>query len=198
MSIIFKSLIASICVILFLTGFSPHLTGFVEKSLKTSIPNEYRLLQHEKVIYISIKEQKLYIIYNKKVIGDFNISSSKYGVGFEKGSKKTPLGLHYISRKIGEDVPLNGIFKYREFSGEVSVPNHTSYLDKDLITTRILWLSGQEKDNKYSFNRHIYIHGTPEELNIGSPASHGCIRMKNIDVYALFEFVEKGTPVLIR
>lgn len=198
MSIIFKSTITSIFAILFLTGFSSHSSEFFENSTKTAIPNEYQLLQHKKVIYISIKEQKLYIIYNKKVLRNFNISSSKYGVGFEKGSKKTPLGLHYISRKIGDDVPLNGIFKYRKFSGEVSVPNHTAYLDKDLITTRILWLSGQENENKYTFNRHIYIHGTPEELNIGSPASHGCIRMKNTDVYALYEFVEKGTPVLIR
>jgi hypothetical protein len=64
-----------------------------------------------------------------------------------------------------------------------------------------MWLEGGEERNslgaKSSMRRYIYIHGTPDEDLLGEPASHGCIRMRNIDVYALYEFVEEGTPVII-
>ena len=41
------------------------------------------------------------------------------------------------------------------------------------------------------------IHGTPEEESIGEWASHGCIRMFNRDVRALYGMVDRGTPVYI-
>lgn len=41
------------------------------------------------------------------------------------------------------------------------------------------------------------IHGTPEEDSIGTEASHGCIRMFNRDVAALYQLVPKGTAVFI-
>jgi len=46
----------------------------------------------------------------------------------------------------------------------------------DPIVTRIIWLRGREL-NANAFARDIYIHGTPEERNIGLPVSYGCIRM---------------------
>lgn len=192
MSIIFKVKIFSLFAVLILMGFS---NSDVDK--KDSSVNEYKLLEENKVIFVSIKDQKLYVFYKKTVLKEFEISSSKFGVGGDKGSQKTPLGLHYIKNKIGDKVPLNGVLNYREFTGEVSIPNHPNYINKDLITTRILWLSGREEGNKLTYGRHIYIHGTPEEVLIGQPSSHGCIRMRNADVYALYEFVESGTPVYI-
>jgi lipoprotein-anchoring transpeptidase ErfK/SrfK len=199
MSTIFKYNIAPLFLIFLFSGMEINPTfNNSDDNKKIDFHNEYELLQENKVIYISIEKQRLYIFYKQKVIKEFDISSSIYGVGFESGSLKTPSGLHYIKKKIGDDVPLNGIFKYRQYSGEVSIPNHPSYMEKDLITTRILWLSGSDEENEKSYKRCIYIHGTPEEIKIGQPSSHGCIRMKNSEVYALYEFVENGTPVLIR
>ena len=188
-SIAFKSLIILLFSSLFLGSYSP--------SKDDNRPNIIKIRQAEKAIYISSSEQKLYVLYKGQVLKNFEISTSKYGLGFEKGSLKTPTGMHSISKKIGAETPINGIFNYRRYSGKLSIPNHPSYMGKDLITTRILWLSGLEDENKESFQRCIYIHGTPEESYIGQPASHGCIRMRNIDIYAVFEFVEKGTPVYI-
>lgn len=156
------------------------------------------IYSNEKSIIVSVDKQRLYLIYKNEVLKEFPISTSKFGVGFENGSQKTPLGLHYIEEKIGEGVPIHGIFNYRKFSGKVSIPDHPKFIEQDLITTRILWLSGTNPENKLTFKRCIYIHGTPEESKIGEPSSHGCIRMRNIDVYALFEFVDKGTPVYIK
>ena len=43
----------------------------------------------------------------------------------------------------------------------------------------------------------IGFHGTPNEETVGTAASHGCIRMFNEDVLALFSLVEIGTPVTV-
>ncbi len=66
-----------------------------------------------------------------------------------------------------------------------------------MITARILWLSGMESGvneggNVDSHARWIYIHGTADECSLGTPSSHGCIRMHNSDVIALFDKVPIG------
>ena len=48
-----------------------------------------------------------------------------------------------------------------------------------------------------TFARYIYIHGTPDSKPVGEPHSHGCIRMRNADVIALFDRVDTGTLVRI-
>jgi lipoprotein-anchoring transpeptidase ErfK/SrfK len=69
--------------------------------------------------------------------------------------------------------------------------------------TRILWLSGTEigknrLGNVDSMQRYIYIHGTPDNQPMGEPRSHGCVRMRNVDVVKLFNLVEVGAQVVIR
>jgi lipoprotein-anchoring transpeptidase ErfK/SrfK len=44
----------------------------------------------------------------------------------------------------------------------------------------------------------VGIHGTGEDYSIGTPASHGCIRMHVADVIDLFKRVPVGAPVLIK
>ncbi len=48
-----------------------------------------------------------------------------------------------------------------------------------------------------AFRRDIYIHGTPEERNIGRPASYGCIRMRSVDIINLYSQVGPGAQVSI-
>ena len=155
------------------------------------------------ILYASVKRQQLYHIKNNTIIKSYIISTSKYGVGSKEGSNKTPLGLHIIKEKHGKLTPANGIMKGRIFTGDIA----TIYKDKtksktDDITSRILWLEGIEiEKNKGngidSFKRYIYIHGTSEEGFLGTPASHGCIRMKNKEVIELYEKIKIGTLVLI-
>ena len=70
-------------------------------------------------------------------------------------------------------------------------------LGRDPIVTRILWLRGRELQNANAFRRDIYIHGTPEERNIGLPASYGCVRMRSEDVIKLYDMVGPGARVTI-
>lgn len=156
-----------------------------------------------KFIYVSVKYQKLYLIDAQKVVKKYDISSAELGVGNKTNSMQTPLGLHSIKRKIGDNVPLGGLFYSREFSGRIC----TIYTEKvksptDDVTSRIMWLQGEEPGinrgrDVDSYKRYIYIHGTSEEGYIGEPASHGCIRMKNKDVIELYEMIEENIPVII-
>ena len=164
---------------------------------------DYILRDFNEMIFVSIKNQKLYHIKNNKIINNFSISSSKYGTGNKNGSNKTPLGLHKIKEKHGKDVPINGKMVGRIFYNQIAAIYKDATESKtDDITSRILWLEGIEKGKNKgegidSYNRYIYIHGTSEEGKLGTPASHGCIRMKNKDVIDLYNKVEVGTLVLI-
>jgi hypothetical protein len=119
-------------------------------------------------------------------------------------SLKTPTGMHRIAEKIGSDSDINTIFKGRvDTHCQATVVHEPHSQDEDLITSRILWLTGIEEGKNLgegisSYERYIYIHGTPEEGLIGKPVSHGCIRMRNQDVIELFDQVDVDTLVLIQ
>ena len=145
----------------------------------------------------------MYHIKNDSILNEYIVSTSKYGVGNIRGTNKTPLGLHEIKRKIGDEVPINGILNYQKYNQQIAqIYSDTSSSKNDDITSRILWLDGLEKYfNKNgdvdSFNRYIYIHGTSEEGKLGTIASDGCIRMSNSDVVELYDKINVGTKVLI-
>jgi lipoprotein-anchoring transpeptidase ErfK/SrfK len=69
---------------------------------------------------------------------------------------------------------------------------------EDRVQTRILWLAGEEPENANTYDRYVYIHGTNAESRLGTPASHGCVRMSNEDVIDLYDQVPVGTPVVIQ
>jgi len=155
-------------------------------------------------ILIRISEQKLYLLDElEEVIQQYMVSTSKYGVGSEDGSFKTPIGKHCIREKIGELAPQNEVFIGRQTQGVLeNLMAQNIDLPEDIITSRILWLDGMEPGvnqggNLDTHQRYIYIHGTTEEDKIGTPASHGCIRMRNDDVIDLFDQVEEDCEVVI-
>lgn len=163
-------------------------------------------LAHEYSIVVKISEQKLYLVSGNEVSKTYAVSTSRYGTGNRIKSNKTPLGMHRVAEKIGEGAPLGAIFDgKRRYTGETSI----IYIDDTRLSenyelTRIIRLEGmQPKINKGkgidSYKRLIYIiHGTAEEGLIGTPASIGCIRMKNSDVIELFSIVSIGMIVEIK
>jgi lipoprotein-anchoring transpeptidase ErfK/SrfK len=145
-------------------------------------------------IHVFVSGQRLTLLgAGGEVRREYAVSTSRFGVGTEAGSFRTPLGRFEIARKIGEGAALGAVFKGRAPTGETGDASNPD----DLIQTRILWLHGLEAENANTFDRYIYIHGTNHEDEIGTPASHGCIRMRNGDVAELYEIVAEGTPVLI-
>lgn len=152
---------------------------------------------------ISISAQQLAVIDCGQSIRSYPVSTAKNGPGEKRGSECTPTGWHSIRAKIGSGLPLNSVFVGRRATGEIY--NGTLgrlYPQRDWILTRILWLGGLEPGkNRYgevdTCWRYIYIHGTPDEHLVGFPVSHGCIRMKNLDVLDLFNRVETGVKAII-
>lgn len=145
-------------------------------------------------VVVSVKDQKLGIYNEGKLTKQYVISTSKFGLGDQKGSNRTPLGQHEVIAKIGKGLPAGAVLKSRRWNGEVLKPNAPG---RDPIVSRILWLRGMETSNKNAFNRFIYIHGTPEENQLGKPASYGCVRMGMQDVVDLFNTVNVGAKVVI-
>jgi lipoprotein-anchoring transpeptidase ErfK/SrfK len=146
------------------------------------------------VILIGANDQRLVVLDHGKKVASYPVSTSKYGFGDGFGSYRTPMGLMKVRKKIGDNVPPGGVLKSRRFTGEVLAVDAPG---RDPIVTRILWLQGLEPENKHAYDRCIYIHGTPEERNIGTPASFGCIRMKSEDVIKLYDLVGEGARVRI-
>lgn len=152
---------------------------------------------------ISIADQRLRLLENGAVLADYQVSTAKNGPGQLKGSECTPTGWHRIRAKIGAGLPVNAVFKARRPTGEIYTPQLAAeFPGRDWILSRILWLGGLEPGKNRYGNvdttwRYIYIHGCPDELMAGEPASHGCIRMRNADVIALFDAVEAGWRVFI-
>jgi L,D-transpeptidase catalytic domain len=145
-------------------------------------------------VVVSIADQAMDVYARNQVIGHYLVSTSKFGIGDSQGTYRTPLGRLEIAKKIGAGAPAGAVFKSRRPTGEVLAPDAPG---RDPIVTRILWLKGLETQNADAFQRYIYIHGTPEERNIGKPASFGCIRMRSADIIRLFSTVGVGAKVEI-
>jgi L,D-transpeptidase YbiS len=156
-----------------------------------------------KHIIINIAKQTMQLFENDELIKTFPVSTAKNGPGELMDSECTPRGEHIVAEKIGEDCKPGTVFVSRQPTGEVY---HTDlrkeFPERDWILTRILWLKGTEPDRNLggmvdSYHRYIYIHGAPDDVDMGSPGSRGCIRMRNNDVIELFDQIDTGTRVII-
>ena len=126
-------------------------------------------------------------------IRSYPVSTSRFGIGTEEGSMKTPTGRFRVAEKIGAGLPSDAVFQSRVLLR----PDDPLPPTEDLVMSRVLWLDGLDEQNSNTRDRFIYIHGTKHEDKIGNPASHGCVRMRNEDVLELFDLVDEGAHVTI-
>lgn len=151
-------------------------------------------------LWVSAARQELIGIRGDRVEFVYLCSTAARGMGNRENSNQTPTGWHKIEERIGGNAPWGTIFVERKSTGKTWATDQVT--EKDYVLTRIMWLRGLEPGINAgpgvdSHDRYIYIHGTPAEDKIGTPASMGCIRLRNDDVITLFETVESGTPVLM-
>ncbi len=154
-------------------------------------------------ILIRLSSQTLELVEDGTTVATFPVSTSVKGPGERLGSEQTPRGMHCIKEMIGANLPAGSVFVGRQPTGEIcSAGSHAAHPTRDWILSRIMWLEGLEEGRNRggdvdTFARYIYIHGTPDDRPMGVAESHGCIRMRNDDVIALFDRVRIGTPVEI-
>jgi hypothetical protein len=151
-------------------------------------------------VWVSVDEQRLRVIQHNVIRWSAPCSTAARGTGFELDSYSTPLGWHSVRKKIGDNAPLGRVFVGAKPTKRLWKPGDP--VEKDLVLTRILWLTGEEPGKNKggrvdSYDRRIYIHGTNDEARIGKPASMGCVRLRNDDVIRAYNLVPEGTKVLI-
>ena len=152
-------------------------------------------------IDVDLGAQRLALRDGARAVAEFPVSTALAGAGEQRDSQRTPRGRHLVRAKIGAGAPLDAVFVGRRPTGEVWSPALAAAApERDWILTRILWLSGRELGRNRlgavdTMRRYIYIHGAPGDQALGTPSSHGCIRMRGADVIALFDAVPVGTPV---
>jgi lipoprotein-anchoring transpeptidase ErfK/SrfK len=142
---------------------------------------------------VDVARQVVSLVRGGSVEREWAVSTSRFGLGTEAGSNRTPTGNFFVSEKIGAGAPEWAEFKSRQPTGLVSGPGG----EEDRILTRILWLGGADPANANTKERYIYFHGTNREDLIGTPASHGCVRMRNADIVELFDLVPESARVVI-
>ncbi len=155
-------------------------------------------------IEIDLGRQSLAVLDGARELRRYDVSTAVNGAGEKRGSECTPRGRHLIRAKIGAGQPAGSVFIARRPTGEIYAPElKVQYPKRDWILTRILWLSGLERGRNRmgdvdTMRRYVYIHGTPDETELGKPGSHGCVRMANRDILTLFDLVPVYTEVTIK
>ena len=145
-------------------------------------------------IFVHVPSQTLDLLDDSgALLRRYVCSTSQFGPGFEPGSNRTPTGRFRIAEKIGDGAKPGIIFKSRVATRKIGRDDD----ETDHVQTRILWLDGLDEENANTKSRYIYIHGTNAETRLGTPASHGCVRMGNQDIIELFDAVPVGTEVTI-
>lgn len=156
-------------------------------------------------IVVSIDQQKLWH-FRGADCQVYVVSTARAGRGCVQDSLRTPVGLHRICAKFGDDAAPGMVFKARRPTGQRATPADS--VTENLITSRILWLDGLEPglnrgrdssdrvvDTK---ERFIYLHGTNQTARLGQPNSHGCVLLADDDIIGLYGQVPVGTIVLLR
>lgn len=181
-------------------GETSHLSSKYSKELShaaSSMPNGIKLGSSDAIAVVLISEQRMVV----RVLGKdfvYRVSTAKAGEGSKAGSGKTPLGWHKVKSRFGSKAEVGQLFVSRKMvKGAVRSEKEWRFGSGDEVLSRIFWLEGLEaglnRDSKGrydSYLRYIYIHGTNQEELLGTPASHGCIRMGNHDVVELYNLVK--------
>ena len=153
----------------------------------------------ESVSIIDVGSQRIYAVdFDENgeifVTDIYGVSTSKFGIGNRRGSKRTPLGVHRIplGGRFGDGQPLGMILKGGMPIGRIAQIRTCNYnVPADTITTRIMRLEGLEPRNSNSARRLISMHGTNEEGLVGvERTSYGCPRMRNGEVIEYFDLIK--------
>lgn len=147
-----------------------------------------------RLITVSIAQQLLGFWSDDCLVKSHVISTSRRAPSNVKDSLGTPRGLHEIAEKHGAGQPPGIVFKARVATGKHFSEFPADEQQRNLITSRILWLRGLESGvnlggNVDTYARYVYIHGTNHEERLGTPFSGGCIEMPNLGIIELFDQV---------
>lgn len=123
-------------------------------------------------VVVSLSERRVQVYQGSQLLDSYAIAVAKPGW-------ETPTGTFQVS-----DMEQNPTWVH-PITG-IAVPPGS---DNPLGAAWIGFLSNDEGE--------IGFHGTNQEELIGEAVSHGCLRMRNEDVKALYRYIATGTPVIV-
>ena len=140
-------------------------------AVSTSSPNPIEAVV---TLVLNLRERQVYVRQGDKVI-------AKYPVAIGKKGWETPVGEWQVMEKVTNP----GWTSFKDGGKTVLKPGKNNPLGERWIG---FWTDGKDM---------IGFHGTPNIKSIGTAASHGCVRMHNRDVKAMFQLVRVGTVVTV-
>lgn len=152
-------------------GLMPRLKRAVkdfQKDLGIEIIEVEKLTQ----VVLRLGERRVYVYEGEEEIASYPVAVGKPGW-------ETPTGEFEVIQLVENPQWQN------PWTGEVMPAGPNTALGLRWIG---FWTDGKDT---------IGFHGTPTVESIGYAASHGCVRMRNEDVIALFEKVQVGTTVVV-
>lgn len=155
------------------------------------------------LVVISSTQQELQYYEKTKLRVTCSISTGKNGMGELINSECTPRGWHRVHKIIGLENEENSVFVHRQWTGEIyGAELKAQFPNRDWILTRIIQLDGIEPGRNQggdvdTLKRCVYIHGTPDTIQLGMPGSRGCVRMRNADIIQLSNWLREDALVYI-
>jgi lipoprotein-anchoring transpeptidase ErfK/SrfK len=126
-----------------------------------------------KQVLVDLSDRRVYVYRQNTVI-------ASYPIGVGKKGWETPVGTFEVMHM--QEFPA----WQHPITGKVFAAGPLSPLGERWIG---FWSDGHNE---------IGFHGTPDSELVGSPVSHGCLRMRNPDVRLLYEQISLGVPVQVR
>jgi len=167
--------------------------------IRNELINQNLITKKSTILIIRGSKQKMFLYPNNK---EFIISTAAKGFGNADDSNKTPTGLfRTVNKQLGR---MYQVFISKKPTNTILGPNKDSSrrdengkIHSAEVLTGFISLDGIQKENSNTFSRDIYIHGTNNEKNLGSPKSGGCIRVSNKDIGYLVNNLPTNTYVFI-
>ncbi|XHX76772.1 MAG: L,D-transpeptidase [Stenomitos frigidus ULC029] len=123
-------------------------------------------------LVVKLSQRQVYVYRGEQVL-------AKYRIAIGKRGWETPTGSFKVLSK-----EKNPVFKSFR-TGKLIKPGPDNPLGVRWIG---IWTDGKTQ---------LGFHGTNQEELLGQAVSHGCIRMRNRDVTAMFDLVSLGTEVVV-
>lgn len=143
----------------------------------------------DRSVRISLEDHRLYVLEGGEIVWSSPIGTgtgSELRAGAQRWDFSTPTGEFRIQYKEMDPVWVLPDWVFVERGEPIPPWDDPTRWVEDELGAAALYLT-----------REIAIHGTDRPDLLGSPVSHGCIRMSNQDVLRLYQEVEVGTPVII-
>ncbi len=165
-------------------------TTLISKDIQRLTKKYNSYTSGQSYIVINTTYNRFYLYQNKKLVREGRCSSGSYTMLQTQGKRKwifkTPKGKYWIQGKITNPVWRRPDWSFVEEGLPIPSPNDPSR-----------WEYGVLGDYAMSIGDGYLIHGTIYKRFLGMPVTHGCVRLNDDDLEAIYKTLSVGSKVYI-